>query len=112
MVEFEPARLITRIAESQDRAAFAELFKHYAPRVKAIMMRRGAGPDGPRTWRRRRCSALAKGRAIRSRAANPSAWVYAIARNVTSTWTACGPRIRVLEEKQPVEVPDPAEPEF
>ena len=44
-MEFDPTRLIAQIAASQDRAAFAELFQHYAPRVKAMMMRRGASAD-------------------------------------------------------------------
>jgi RNA polymerase sigma-70 factor, ECF subfamily len=36
------AALLKRIAESQDRAAFAELFDAFGPRVKAFMMRKGA----------------------------------------------------------------------
>jgi RNA polymerase sigma-70 factor (ECF subfamily) len=84
MVEFDPARLITRIAASQDRAAFAELFQHYAPRVKAMMMKRGASSDRAedlaqetllRLWR--------KAAQFESSRATASAWVYAIARNVS-----------------------------
>ena len=36
--------LLQRIAASQDRAAFADLFDAYGPRVKAFMMRKGATP--------------------------------------------------------------------
>ncbi|MBL8575940.1 MAG: sigma-70 family RNA polymerase sigma factor [Mesorhizobium sp.] len=84
MVEFDPARLINRIAVAQDRTAFAELFQHYAPRVKAMMMRRGASADRAedlaqetllRLWRK--AAQFEPGRA------SGSAWVYAIARNVS-----------------------------
>lgn len=84
MVEFDPVRLITRIAATQDRGAFAELFQHYAPRVKAMMMRRGASADRAedltqetllRLWRK--AAQYDPGRA------SPSAWVYTIARNVS-----------------------------
>jgi DNA-directed RNA polymerase specialized sigma24 family protein len=37
--------LLQRIASSRDRAAFAQLFDSYAPRVKSFMMRKGANPD-------------------------------------------------------------------
>lgn len=35
-------RLIVLVATSQDRQAFAELFDHFAPRIKAYLMRLGA----------------------------------------------------------------------
>ena len=37
----EAADLIEAIAACQDRAAFASLFRHYAPRIKAFVMRGG-----------------------------------------------------------------------
>ena len=33
---------VRRIRESKDRAAFAELFRHFAPRIKAFLIRSGA----------------------------------------------------------------------
>ena len=84
MVEFDPARLIIRVAASQDRDAFAELFEHYAPRVKAMMMRRGASRDRAddlaqetliRLWR--------KAAQYDPERATASAWVYTIARNIS-----------------------------
>ncbi|WP_434481370.1 sigma-70 family RNA polymerase sigma factor [Lutimaribacter degradans] len=33
---------VIRIRDAQDQAAFAELFRHFAPRVKAFLMRSGA----------------------------------------------------------------------
>src|SRR5215467_11270537 len=41
----EAADLIEAIASCQDRAAFATLFRHYAPRVKAFLMRGGADAE-------------------------------------------------------------------
>ena len=84
MVEFDPVRLIKQIAATQDRGAFAELFQHYMPRVKAMMMRRGASADRAedlaqetllRLWRK--AAQYDPGRA------SASAWVYTIARNVS-----------------------------
>jgi RNA polymerase sigma-70 factor (ECF subfamily) len=113
MVQFDPALLITRIAAARDRAAFAELFLHYAPRVKALMMRRGASSDRAedlaqetllRLWRK--AGQYDPGRA------SASAWVYTIARNVSvdigrrevraSTWA---------EEQGPQDEEDWEEPE-
>lgn len=37
------ADLVGRVRDNQDKAAFAALFKHFAPRVKAFLMRSGAG---------------------------------------------------------------------
>lgn len=113
MVEFDPARLIVRIAASQDRTAFAQLFVHYAPRVKAMMMRRGATADKAddlaqetllRLWR--------KAGQFDPARASASAWVYTIARNVS---VDLGRREKVaatwLGEQHPPDEADPNEPE-
>ncbi|MBN9219304.1 MAG: sigma-70 family RNA polymerase sigma factor [Mesorhizobium sp.] len=72
------------VAASQDREAFAELFDHYAPRIKTMMMRRGATRDRAedlaqetliRLWR--------KAAQYDPERATVSAWVYAIARNIS-----------------------------
>ena len=36
------ANILARVAATKDRQAFAELFDHFAPRVKSFMMRKGA----------------------------------------------------------------------
>ena len=41
----EAADLIEAIAARQDRAAFAALFRHFAPRLKAFVMRGGTDAD-------------------------------------------------------------------
>lgn len=37
------SRLIRRVAEDRDRQAFAELFDHFAPRLKSYLVRLGSG---------------------------------------------------------------------
>src|SRR6188474_2833194 len=39
------AALLLRVGEARDRAAFASVFDHFAPRVKSFMMRKGASPE-------------------------------------------------------------------
>lgn len=76
------ADLVERVAEGRDRAAFLELFDHYAPRLKAFYRKRGA--DDARAedmvqdvmialWQR-------AGQYDRRQAA-VSTWLFTIARN-------------------------------
>lgn len=112
MVEFDPARLITRVASGQDRSAFAELFQHYAPRVKAMMMRRGASSDRAedlaqetllRLWR--------KADQFDPRRASASAWVFTIARNVSVDLARRDGRAATWLLEQDPEEDDPDQPE-
>jgi RNA polymerase sigma-70 factor (ECF subfamily) len=77
------AKHIAAVAGSADREAFAELFRYYAPRVKAYLVRQGS--DAARAedlmqdvmatvWRK-------AGQFDPSRA-SASAWIFAIARNL------------------------------
>lgn len=79
----EAASLIRRIAETQDRGAFAALFAYYFPRVKTYMLRVGAAPASAeefaqeallRVWR--------KADSFDPRAAAASTWIFVIARNL------------------------------
>jgi len=78
----EAAELIEAIAASQDRAAFASLFNHFGPRVKAFLMRGGADVEAAQevsqetmilVWRK--AASFDRGRA------SASTWIYTIARN-------------------------------
>ena len=40
----EQAELVVAVAKRQDKAAFTTLFDHFAPRIKAYLMRLGASP--------------------------------------------------------------------
>ena len=41
--ETDWAGLLLKVRDQQDRAAYSALFQHFAPRVKAFLMRSGAG---------------------------------------------------------------------
>lgn len=78
----EAADLIEAIAARQDRAAFASLFRQYAPRVKAFIMRGGADAETAQevaqealimVWR--------KAASFDRRRASAATWIYTIARN-------------------------------
>lgn len=76
------AARLQAVAERGDRAAFTELFRHFAPRVRAYLLR-GGGDAGraddvlqqtfEAVWR--------KAKLYDRRRANPAAWIFAIARN-------------------------------
>jgi RNA polymerase sigma-70 factor (ECF subfamily) len=74
--------LLRAVAALRDRAAFAELFQHFAPRLKAFMMKGGADGDTAeelaqeamiQVWRR--ADSFDPSRAA------ASTWIYTIARN-------------------------------
>ncbi len=74
---------IVAIAERGDRAAFASLFDHFAPRVKSYMLRLGAAPEAAEelaqetlliVWRR--AAGFDPTRAA------ASTWIFTIARNL------------------------------
>jgi len=76
------AALIEKIAAQRDAAAFAELFRHFAPRVKSYCLRGGADPATAEeiaqeamvaVWRRAASFDPAK--------ASVSTWIFTIARN-------------------------------
>jgi RNA polymerase sigma-70 factor, ECF subfamily len=79
----DPVLWIRAIAARGDRAAFAALFSHYAPRIKALLMRSGATAEAAEdlaqetllvVWR--------KAGLYDPRRAGASAWIYTIARNL------------------------------
>jgi RNA polymerase sigma-70 factor (ECF subfamily) len=78
----EAADLLGAIALHQDREAFAVLFRHYAPRVKAFVMRGGADAETAQeiaqetmvtVWRK--AASFDRGRA------SVATWIFTIARN-------------------------------
>jgi RNA polymerase sigma-70 factor (ECF subfamily) len=83
VVLFDPNILIGTIARSGDRAAFAALFDHFAPRVKGLLMRGGAPAELAEevaqetlltVWRKAALFDPAK--------ASASTWIATIARNL------------------------------
>jgi len=77
------AELVRALASRGDRAAFVELFRHFAPRVKAFLQRSGAASEVAedlaqetlvRVWRRAASYDPTR--------AQLSTWIYTIARNL------------------------------
>ncbi len=73
---------VVAIRDRQDREAFAELFAHFAPRVKSFLMKSGTSPDMAEEcaqdvmvtlWRKAAMFDPAK--------ASVSTWIFTIARN-------------------------------
>jgi len=97
------ADLIQRVAQRQDRPAFAALFQHFGPRVKAWMLRAGLSPTAAEelaqetmltVWR--------KAHLFNAERAGASTWIFTIARNLRID--------AVRRERHPSDLmPDPSE---
>lgn len=78
----ELVSLVTRVRDDRDRAAFAALFSHFAPRVKAFLMKSGAGESLAEECTQEVMASLwTKAHLFDASRANVSTWVFTIARN-------------------------------
>ncbi|MDQ8020808.1 MAG: sigma-70 family RNA polymerase sigma factor [Moraxellaceae bacterium] len=77
------ADLLQAVSEARDHAAFAALFRHFAPRIKAYLIRRGVAPGQAEdlaqeamvnVWR--------KAASFDRQRAAASTWIFTIARNL------------------------------
>jgi RNA polymerase sigma-70 factor, ECF subfamily len=76
-------RLIEAVATRQDRAAFAELFEHFAPRVKTFMRRSGASEGSADELAQETLLAVWRKAALFEPSTwGASAWIFTIARNL------------------------------
>lgn len=90
------ASLILRIAAHKDRAAFSQLFAHFAPRVKTYMLRLGASPQAAEELAQETLLVLwRKAQLFNPEGASASGWIYTIARNLR--------RDRLRREHHPAE---------
>lgn len=77
------AQLIEAIAVRRDRAAFAELFRHFAPRIKTFMRRSGASEQGADELAQEALLAVwSKAALFDPRSVGAAAWIFTIARNL------------------------------
>lgn len=78
----ELADLIARVGREQDRSAFAQLFDHFAPRVKSFLMRSGL-PDSvaEEVAQEVMITVWNKATTFDPGRAGVSTWVFTIARN-------------------------------
>jgi RNA polymerase sigma-70 factor, ECF subfamily len=77
------ASLMQRIAVARDRSAFAELFDHFAPRVKSFMQRKGANAEQAEDLVQETLVAVwTKAALYVSDRGSVSTWIFTIARNL------------------------------
>jgi len=76
-------RLIEAVALHRDREAYARLFEHFAPRLKAYLMRAGAGSGAAEDFAQEALLTVWRKAELYDPArAAASAWVFTIARNL------------------------------
>ncbi len=77
------ASLLQRVAASRDRAAFGQLFDHFAPRVKSFMMRKGANSEQAEDLVQETMIAVWSKAALFSHdRGSVATWIFTIARNL------------------------------
>src|SRR6478672_12380987 len=83
IVLFDANSLIAAIARSGDRAAFAALFDHFAPRVKGLLMRGGTPAELAEEVAQETLLAVWRKAALFDPTkASASTWIATIARNL------------------------------
>ncbi len=76
------AALMLRVRQHEDRAAFAALFRHFAPRVKAFLLKSGAGSTLAEECTQEVMATLwTKAHMFDPTRASVATWVFTIARN-------------------------------
>ena len=79
--------LVRAVAENRDRAAFAELFQTFAPRVKAFLLRLGvSNAEAEELTQDVFLSVWRKAHLFNPQRASSSTWIFTIARNVRIDW--------------------------
>ena len=95
--------LLIRVGEARDRAAFEMLFRHFAPRIKAYLLRLGAGAAAAEDLAQEAMLAIWRKAAMFDPAkASAATWIFTIARNL---------RIDALRRERRPEF-DPNDPAF
>ena len=76
------AVLLHRVAQSRDRVAFAQLFDHFAPRVKSFMIRKGCNSEQAEDLVQEAMIAVwTKAALFSTDRGSVSTWIFTIARN-------------------------------
>jgi len=97
---------INAVRDHQDQAAFAEVFAHFAPRVKAFLMKSGAAPDVAEECAQDVMATLwHKAHMFDPTKASVSTWIFTIARNRRIDW------LRKQRRPEPEELTWGPEPE-
>lgn len=112
VVLFDPNRLIAAIARSGDRQAFAELFDHFAPRVKGLLMRGGAPAELAEEVAQEALLAVwRKATLFDPSKASASTWIATIARNLRIDIARRETRSRLSQVYEILDEEDPQQPD-
>jgi RNA polymerase sigma factor (sigma-70 family) len=104
--ETDWAALVQRVRDHQDKAAFAALFRHFAPRVKAFLMKSGADATMAEECAQDVMATLwQKAHLFDPTRASVATWVFTIARNRRID------ALRKARRPEPEELPWGPEPE-
>ena len=77
------SRLLVAVAETRDRAAFRALFDHFAPRIKAFMLRQGADTTmAEEIVQEAMVRVWTKAAQFDPQKASAATWIFTIARNL------------------------------
>jgi RNA polymerase sigma-70 factor (ECF subfamily) len=103
---------ILHIAQSSDKAAFADLFGYYAPRIKGFFMRGGMAPGPAEELAQETMLTLwRKAHLFDPTKASASTWIFTIARNlrVDAIRRERYPAAHLMEEHEPELEPSPSD---
>ena len=75
------ADLVEGIAVRADRGAFAQLFRHFAPKIKGYLVKLGAGAQAEELTQEVMLTVWRKAASFDRRQASVSTWLFTIARN-------------------------------
>lgn len=75
------ADLVEAIAARADRGAFAQLFRHFAPKIKGYLVKLGAGAQAEELTQEVMLTVWRKAASFDRRQASVSTWLFTIARN-------------------------------
>jgi len=75
------ADLVEAIAVRADKGAFAQLFRHFAPKIKGYLVKLGAGSQAEELTQEVMLTVWRKAASFDRRQASVSTWLFTIARN-------------------------------
>lgn len=90
---------LLRVRDAQDKAAFAELFQHFAPRIKSYLIKSGgSASQAEEAAQEAMATVWHKAHLFKPECASATTWIFTIARN------------KQLDAFRKIKRPDPEEP--
>ena len=108
LVPEELRRLLTQIADHQDKQAFAALFRFYAPRLKSFLLKQGfSEAESEDLIQETMFNLWRKAGSFDAAKAGVSTWIFTIARNCGIDRRRRTSRVVAAPAEEDVEQPDP-----